>query len=216
LFFNIHSHLPAGPKEFVLQNLYKNFEEANIPGYYAAGLHPWYINAATWQNEMETLKTISPLKNILAIGECGLDKVCKTDFALQQQVFIAQLLWANEINKPLIIHCVRTHEALLQLLKKYHNKVPVIFHGFNKNRVLAQKTLDEGYWLSFGKSVYQPVHAEVFRLIPVDRIFLETDDASIDIQSIYKMAASIKNLTIEELSLQIQKNAATVFKVIVR
>ncbi|HSN59572.1 MAG TPA: TatD family hydrolase, partial [Ferruginibacter sp.] len=122
MFINIHSHQPAGPKEFVLQNLYKDFDQAKMPGYYSAGLHPWYINAATWKIEMEALKTNRVLKNILAIGECGLDKVCKTGFTLQQQVFIAQLLWANEIKKPLIIHCVRAHEDLLLLLKKHHNK----------------------------------------------------------------------------------------------
>ena len=153
--------------------------------------------------------------HVIAIGECGLDKVCKTSFPLQQEVFIAQLLWANEINKPLIIHCVKAFDEILGLLKKHSIKVPVIFHGFNKNRLLAEKIIQQGHWLSFGKALQQPAMQQIFASLPTNKIFLETDDAAINIQQIYLAATSLKNISMEQLNLQLTKNVHAVFNITV-
>lgn len=213
MFINIHSHQQEIKNEFVIQNLLKDFDQILKPGYYSAGLHPWYLESQNWEQQLLQLKKLSAAKNILALGECGLDKVCKTDFELQQEVFIAQILWANEINKPLIIHCVRAFSELGDLLKKYNNKTPVIFHGFNKNSRIAEKMLNDGHYLSFGKSILQLQNKAIFEQVPMDRIFLETDETNISIQEIYKEAAAIKNISLETLSLQIKKNVQLVFNI---
>ncbi len=215
LYINIHSHYPAATGEWVIQNLYKDFNLATEAGIYSAGLHPWYIDEAGWKASFEILKQFSKKDQVIAIGECGLDKVCKTSFPLQQEVFIAQLLWANEINKPLIIHCVKAFDEILGLLKEHSNKVPVIFHGFNKNRLLAEKIMQQGHWLSFGKALLQPAMQEIFASLPTGKIFLETDDAAINIQQIYLAATSVKNISMEQLNLQLTKNAHAVFNITV-
>jgi TatD DNase family protein len=215
LLINIHSHQPAKENEWVIQNLYKHFEKYPTNGFFSAGLHPWYIQEPSWQEELAQLKKISKEVNILAIGECGLDKACDTDLKFQQEVFISQLLWANIINKPILIHCVRAHEEILQIIKHYKSSIPVIFHGFNKNLNLAHKILEEGHWLSFGKAILQPEIANIFRSLPVEKIFLETDDDAVTIETIYTTAALIKNVSEVELSWQLSKNLFTVFKVIV-
>ncbi len=213
MFINIHSHQPEIKNEFVIQNLLKDFNQLLSPGYYSAGLHPWHLESQKWQQQLVELKKISTAENILALGECGLDKVCKTDFKLQQEVFIAQILWANEINKPLIIHCVQAFSELGDLLKKYNNKTPVIFHGFNKNSRIAEKMLNDGHYLSFGKSILQLRNKVIFEQVPLNRIFLETDETNISIEEIYKEAAAIKNISLETLSLQIEKNVQLVFNI---
>lgn len=213
MFINIHSHQPEIKNEFVIQNLLKDFNQLLSPGYYSAGLHPWHLESQKWQQQLLQLKKISTAENILALGECGLDKVCKTDFKLQQEVFIAQILWANEINKPLIIHCVQAFSELGDLLKKYNNKTPVIFHGFNKNSRIAEKMLNDGHYLSFGKSILQLRNKVIFEQVPLNRIFLETDETNISIEEIYKEAAAIKNISLETLSLQIEKNVQLVFNI---
>ena len=213
MFINIHSHQQEIKNEFVIQNLLKDFDQILEPGYYSVGLHPWYLESQKWQQQLVELKKISTAENILALGECGLDKVCKTDFKLQQEVFIAQILWANEINKPLIIHCVQAFSELGNLLKKYNNKTPVIFHGFNKNSRIAEKMLNDGHYLSFGKSILQLRNKVIFEQVPLDHIFLETDETNISIQEIYKEAAAIKNISLETLSLQIKKNVQLVFNI---
>jgi TatD DNase family protein len=211
LFINIHSHYPAVQNEFVLQSLYVHFELTDKEGKYSVGLHPWYINALSYPTAFAALKKYAAHKNILAIGECGLDKVCTVDFALQQQLFTAQILLANQLQKPLIIHCVRAYEEVQQLLQQQHNTMPVIFHGFNKDAILGQQLISKGYHLSIGKALLQPAMQEVLRGLPIDKIFFETDDAAISIQSVYHTAADTLQIDINSLSLQIQKNAAAVF-----
>lgn len=213
LFINIHSHAPAQPGEWAIQNLYSNFSSVIRPGTYSAGLHPWHIHETRWKQEFEALQSLSKQDQVIAIGECGLDKVSNTPFPVQQDAFIAQLLWANEIHKPLIIHCVRAHDEILKLLEIHKNKVPVIFHGFNRNRLLADRLTAKGHWLSFGKALLQPGMQETFNAVPPGKLFLETDDAGTNIESIYKAAAKIKNTTVDELHLQLEKNVRTVFNI---
>lgn len=215
MYINIHSHYPAAAGEWAIQNLHKDFNLAIKPGIYSAGLHPWYIDEAEWKAAFDTLKQYSLQQHVIAIGECGLDKVCKTSFPLQQEVFIAQLLWANEINKPLIIHCVKAFDEILGLLKKHSNKVPVIFHGFNKNGLLAEKIMQQGHWISFGKALLKPGMQEIFAALPADKIFLETDDVTVNMKHIYNAAASAKEISTEQLNLQLKKNVRAVFNIAV-
>ena len=111
----------------------------------------------------------------------------------------------------MIIHCVRAYAEVQQLLQQQHNTVPVVFHGFNKNEILAKQLIDKGYYLSFGKVLQQPAMQQVIQKLPADKIFLETDDATVEIETIYAWAAQALQIDILSLSLQIKKNAATVF-----
>lgn len=180
-------------------------------GYCSAGLHPWYITDAAWKQELALLTAVSNQKNIVAIGECGLDKICSTDFVLQQTVFAAQVQLANTVNKPLIIHCVKAYDEVLQLLQQRQNKVPVIFHGFNKSKELAMQLISRGYYLSFGRALEQLHLQSVLAALPVEKIFLETDDAAISIENSYNLAAAALQIDVNAFSLQLQKNAALVF-----
>ena len=211
MFINIHTHLPHKNGTWSIQNLFKDFDSIGSLFYYSVGIHPWHIDENTIATELAKVKMASELKNVLAIGECGLDRVCKTPYKLQEKIFIEQLLWANEIAKPLIIHCVRAHREILFLLKEYNNLAPVIFHGFNNNEEIANSIIEAGCMISFGKSLMYPNSENVFSKIPIENIFLETDDNEIIIDDIYKQAAKIKNISTERLSLQIQKNRNKVF-----
>lgn len=215
MYINIHSHHAPEPNVFTLQNLDREGDYSPENGFFSFGLHPWFIPTQDWMAAFERIKTISLHRNVLAIGECGLDPFSETPMITQEEVFVAQLRWASEIKKPLIIHCVRMYGQLLQLLKKHHVPVPVIFHGFNRNSRLAHQIIDAGHWLSFGKALTQPAMRDLFNNMPQDRIFLETDDAAMPIARLYKEAAQIKNISQEELSLQLKKNLHTVFNVIV-
>jgi len=163
---------------------------------------------------MEKMKLASNNRNVLAIGECGLDRICDTDFKLQEKVFVEQIIWANEIAKPIIIHCVRAQQETFSLLKEHNITSPVIFHGFNNKETIAHKIIEMGFYLSFGKHLLNPSMEKLFSAISLDSIFLETDDSDISIDVIYKQAAKIKNISTERLSLQIKKNLENVFKTI--
>jgi len=211
LYINIHSHKPPGTGEWVLRNLNTPDEPEPLPGLYSMGIHPWYIQAADWENQLCSLQQKSTHDQVLAIGECGLDKVCATPFSLQLQVFRAQVEWANSIGKPLVIHCVRAWEEVLASLEEATIRVPVLFHGYNKNSQLARRITGKGYYISLGKALNRPGIQEVLRSVPATRFFLETDDAELSIGEIYQQAAKALSIDHNSLVLQIQKNAETVF-----
>lgn len=210
LYINIHSHNAPSPNEWMIRNLHDHWEKAAIPGRFSIGIHPWYIEG-NGQEQLRQLEQWSTHPHVLAIGECGLDKVCSTDFSLQQEVFAGQLLLASTIQKPLIIHCVRAWEEVFSLLKKQKITVPVIFHGFAKNTATAQKIFGQGYYISLGKALQQERIRYLLRHIPANRFFLETDDAGLSIEELYDMAARTLSIDHNSLSLQLQQNAAAVF-----
>ena len=212
MFVNIHTHHQADTGQFFIENLYKDFEKVLSPGFYSAGLHPWYINT-DWKTAFREIEKYAGEKNLIAIGECGLDRITQTSFALQQEVLRAHISLANDIGKPLIIHCVKAYDEVIIELKKQPNKVPVLFHGFNKKAAYLQKILNHGYYASFGEALLDERNAAVFKTVPKERFFLETDDAATDIRDIYAAAAAAKDISAEALSLQLQKNLQTVFNI---
>ena len=212
MYINVHSHQAATVAGILsIQNLYKNFPSVLTNGYFSIGLHPWFLKEETWVDEFNEVKNWGNAKNVLAIGEAGLDKVCETDMGLQKKIFAAHIQWANKIRKPLIVHCVRAHAEVLQLLQQHNNKMPVIFHGFNKSKELALQLTAHGYYLSFGKAIEKSAMAEVMTAVPKEQLFLETDRSDISIQQLYTLAASAFQIQEDSLSLQLQTNAVAVF-----
>lgn len=180
-------------------------------GWSSVGLHPWYIQQSALSEDLELLSMAVRKEQVLAIGECGLDKVCETPWGLQESSFIAQIKMANIIGKPLIIHCVRAYDEVQHLLNMHKAAVPVIFHGFNKSIELAVQLISKGYYLSFGPSIISPQKAAIFRQVPIDRVFLETDSDDVSIDLIYAKAADVKGLSKQALIDQIEKNIFSVF-----
>ncbi|MBS1759528.1 MAG: TatD family hydrolase [Bacteroidetes bacterium] len=208
MLINVHTHKVTNGKCIV--NLYRDFEKMEEHHFYSLGIHPWYIDAND-EVQLDRLKYFSVKENVIAIGETGLDKACTTDFELQQERFIAQIHLANELKKPLIIHCVRAWSEIFQLLTTENISVPVIFHGFNKSIELARQVIEQGFYLSFGKALQNNSIAEVLKDIPLEKCFFETDVIDIPIDEIYQLATNALATDINLLSLQIQKNAETVF-----
>lgn len=212
-YIDIHTH--HARMGLSVLNRHDNFEQAEDGVLCSLGLHPWYLSGAVFDEQLRQLEQYAQLDNVLAIGECGLDKVTKTEWTLQVRAFTAQVTLANRLNKPLIIHCVRAYEELLRLLKEHHVNVPVIFHGFNKSLQVAERILAAGYFLSFGAALQnERSHASAaITHVPTGRLFLETDDAPGSIKDIYKTASILLKTDVDALNLQLQKNFHTVFKI---
>ena len=212
MFINVHSHQHSlNNNQWVIQNLYKEFEKVNEVGNYSIGLHPHYINEAAWEKEFSTLQKFAANNFVMAIGECGLDKNCNTDFSLQQKVFSEQIILANSLQKPLVIHCVNAYQEIVTILKANKNKVPVVFHGFNKKETIALSLVKEGYYLSFGKAILKENTQNLLNKIPADKIFFETDDDTITIEEIYSTAEKTLSVNTESLQMTIKKNAIKLF-----
>ncbi len=212
MYINIHTHQQVYDASIELVNL--DINSANKPNYYSYGLHPWFIKQEDYKEQLSLIELKVNEKRCLAVGECGLDKLSPVNFELQQNVFIEQIKIANHINKPLIIHCVKAFNELINCLNLYENKVPVIIHGFNNNENIASVLLNYGCCFSFGKALlgYESNAAKAIKNSGRKNFFLETDDADISIKYIYKKAAELLGIDEDILKQQLQLNFETIFK----
>jgi TatD DNase family protein len=201
LMINIHSHQAGGKDEVTIHNIHQGFTNPLPKGYFSAGIHPCHIDQLHPDQQLEELSALVGNPSVIAIGECGIDRLSGSDPVLQKNIFSEQIKLAIHFSKPLIIHCVKAFDELKATLKENKCSVPVIYHGFAKSSPqLANDLLNDGAYLSFGASLFHESMAEVFRYIPDNRFFLETDDHSITIESIYQQACKLKKYEIEYLS----------------
>lgn len=201
-FINIHSHhKPRLENEFVVRNAYLKLSSEsiqNIPYAVSVGLHPWHLNQMTVNECADTLIELASSEKVLAIGEIGIDRAIDTPVNKQLSYFEAQLHVARALQKPIIIHAVKSYGDLIPFLKK--TKVPFIFHQFQGNEQQARELLKYNAFLSFGKNLFEPKSEQTFKTVPLEHIFLETDTAHhLHIADVYRKAAELKELHIDEL-----------------
>lgn len=212
-FINIHTHSSSGNFDVLeIINQYPN-SYVEKDNYFSIGIHPWYINEASWKEELQIIEDKIQHNNCLALGECGLDKRRDTPLELQLEVFEAQLLLAEKHNIPVIIHCVAAFQELIALKQKLNISVPMVIHGFSKSEELAQQLLKQGFYISFGKYLIKNPELEmVFKNIPNERFFLETDTIEEGIEQVYALAAKYKKIDVVTLQQIVTTNFNTVFK----
>lgn len=171
------------------------------PGYLypMAGLHPEEVRA-DWREQLaEIAPLISPRlgkgsnasqpslqreatgARLLAIGEVGLDYYWSREFEREQlEAFDTQVQWSVETRLPLMIHCRKAQNEMVQLLKRYRDELPGgVFHCFTGNEKEAAELLQFPRFVlgiggvsTFKKS---PLPEMLAANVPLDRIVLETD-----------------------------------------
>ena len=145
------------------------------------GLHPEEVRD-DWQtvlSEME--KRLVPGHPFIAIGEVGLDYYWSRDYEKEQlQAFERQVEWSVEKQLPLMIHCRKGQNEMVNLLRHYADDLPGgVFHCFTGNANEAEQLLQFprfvlgiGGVLTFKKS---PLPKVLPATVPLERIVLETD-----------------------------------------
>lgn len=194
-FFNVHTHLPPRPDEETIR---------------CCGLHPWNIKS-NWRYLLNLflgplyVPGFEPKEILQAIGECGLDHVCQTPYNLQLEAFKVQITESEHRQLPLILHCVRAQDDVLQL--KQHTTQPWVWHGFRGKPEQLQQLIQHGFYVSFGLHY----NAESLARCPAEKLFLETDKEDTPIRLLYDEAARLRNTTVETLKQQLWANASAIF-----
>jgi TatD DNase family protein len=218
MFIDIHRHSSDnGAADVVLRNLFPSeVNQINNKKYYSVGLHPWHTNNPNLDAELEVVANYSHNQNVIAIGETGIDKSIDTDIAIQSHAFNVQIEIAKAVDKPMIIHCVRAYDDMLRIKKKSAHHQPWIIHWFNASPEMALDLIRKGCYLSFGIALFK-ANTKAFRSfsqIPVENIFLETDDANLTIRDVYDKAAQNKGITLDDLQKQLSENFTNCFGII--
>ena len=213
-FVNIHTHI-AKPEANLLQiiNLDLN-QTCPEQGYYSYGIHPWTLDDAEFQVEkaFQTLEEKLKLPQIVALGEAGLDKMHKATFERQIELFERQIELSEVLQKPMILHDVRSHNEIIALRKKHKAKQPWILHGFSGTEQDIRQLIGQGLYLSIGESLLHPerkIHKSL-KFIDLDYLFLETDMAEINVEAVYEAAAKILEMDLPTLQTRIFANFARI------
>ena len=213
-FIDIHTHHALNSdgvisiRSWFLQDIDRQ-NDISIP--FSAAIHPWHAAKFTAEQISKMLLNLIQQPKLIAIGEIGLDKLCNVDYQIQKEVFELQLKFAEDHQKPIIIHAVKSWNDLIVYLRRI--KVPVILHGYSEGIELTKQLIDLGCYFSVGNSVLRITSRfrEAIQIIPFTSLFLETDDSNLNISEIYQEVSKIMDISLEDFKIQINKNFKTLF-----
>jgi len=178
------------------------------------GIHPWYLDESNHNRLLASVIKTAADALVIAVGEAGFDKIKGPSMDLQRKTFEEQVIIAEELKKPVVIHCVRAWDELLRAHKRLHPKLPWLVHGFRGNKDLAMQLISKGMYISFWfEFILKPESSELVRSLPKDRIFLETDGAEVDIRDIYNKVSGDLGLELNGLKKLILDNFKRFFNI---
>ena len=144
----------------------------------AVGIHPHHARGI---KNVNSIKELAKQPKVVAIGEIGLDyhvyknskyKIQEINKELQKELLERQLELAQELNKPVIIHSREAGEEVLEMAKG----VSGVWHCFGGSKKYVKKIIAAGFYVSFtGQITYVPDRAKVAKMVPLDRLLVETD-----------------------------------------
>lgn len=219
---NAGVNLDSVKASFELSEKYKNIV------FYAVSIHPHDVKK--WnENTYNELKKFATYSSAVAIGETGLDFYRDwSPYDLQEEVFRKHIHLARELNLPLIIHDRDAHDLTLKILKeeKAHT-VGGVMHCFSGDYNFALSCIELGFYISFtGALTFKNSKKlqEIARLIPLERILIETDCPFISPEPhrgkrnepayviyIAEKLALLRNLPISEVSYITRENTYKLF-----
>ena len=208
-FIDFHTHSEWNGPE-ILEVVSLDGSKLKAAQFYTIGYHPWWLTDILNEDQLLLLKERYHKDNFcLGIGECGLDGLKEASVTIQETGFLQQIELANQLNAPVIIHCVRAFDRILQMKKNYGRTTWAI-HGFVRNKILAKQVLDSGCYLSVAPSHQMTsTFSSTLEFIPLDRMFIETDsDFRADIKKRYELFSQLRKCSTYELQRVIFSNFA--------
>lgn len=201
--------------------------------------------------DYEKYKALAQDPKVVGIGECGLDyyRLQSEDLGmkiedikqLQKDAFISQIRLAKELDKALVIHCRPSqgtqdaYEDILAILdQEFNSQIPFSdfrweIHSFTGSPAIVHEFLKRGAYvglngiITFDKTGNM---AEVIKLVPMDRIVLETDCPYLTplphrgkknepayVLYVAQKLAEMKAMTEGEVTLQTTQNAKELYRI---
>lgn len=149
----------------------------------AFGVHPWYLE----DGALDDLGGYLDAEETVAVGEIGLDLAPgMAPVEVQEGAFVAQLDMAAGRGLPVLVHCRKAHERMLDILRDYRGRVTAVLHSFSGSAEVMERFLNLGCYISFSGSVTREKakkYHRCARLVPAEQFLLETDAPSIATQT---------------------------------
>ena len=159
--------------------------------YASVGLHPLNIQSTLKLKDdfdkkeddfdYDYYKELSRDKNVVAIGEAGLDywykpkgKAKREEYVnKQKEIFEKQLDLAKEVNLPIVVHCRNAFDDLIDILSR--KNIPGVIHCFTGNKDNVESLLELGYFFGINGIIFKVNLDDSIRAIPLEKMLLETD-----------------------------------------
>ena len=191
-YIDFHTHKAvSGDEVITIMNLMAGEEVPSVfPGntLFSAGIHPWQLTAENLARLKTELLLTAAHPHVVLIGEAGFDRLRGASSEIQYQAFVYQAEIATEMEKPMVIHCVRGWEELRRAYRQVKPARPWVIHGFRGNGKLAASLADDGFWFSLGM---EGITDEILGAVSNDRILLETDIADRPVAEVYRCFAEV-------------------------
>lgn len=219
--------------------------------YSSIGIHPHeaykYKDHSVLEKDIAALEEIynSDPEKVIGVGECGLDSLFNPRYApnsetleelmdLQRKLFKAQIDLAKKLDLPLLIHCrddrgkdpknTECWDEVLEMTSDHYG----ILHCYSGLMSTTAKALESKFLFSFAGNLTYPKNQylqEAVKLIPLERIVLETDCPFLPPQSIRgqrnepasvleiaEFVSELKDIPLEEVADITTNNSKAVFK----
>lgn len=213
--YDIHTHRrPTRPDVVSILNVMVDEDMTSLPDAQpcSVGMHPWTRHDDV-EKAWERCIALARQPSVVAIGEAGLDRNVDTPWDEQMEIFRRHIALSEEFGKPLVVHCVRAYDDVIQERRRREAEQAWIIHGFNKGGDVMDRLIDAGCHLSFGEALLKersPARAAIVR-IPFDRFVLETDDGSVGIEDVYVTAATLRGTTPEGIEAMVSRTVQYLF-----
>ena len=142
------------------------------PGlYYSVGIHPW-STLTVGDDDFRLLEAAARHPQVVAIGECGIDRLRGADVERQRIIFERHIALSEQLRKPLIVHEVKASDIVLALHAQLRPACRWMRHGARFGVRQAEQYIRHGIYLGFGANRNE----QTLQSVPRRLILLETDD----------------------------------------
>jgi TatD DNase family protein len=221
-------HSCVEPAEFdCIQAIADRFPELS----FAVGLHPLDADKWTADSAAQILALAQSDRRVVAIGELGLDFFKAENRNHQQQVLLAQLAIAQQLDLPVIVHCRDAAAELAELVRSFRaegGSVKGVMHCWSGTPEETEWFLELGFYISFSGIVTFKNAVQVqasAQLVPIDRLLVETDCPFLSpvpkrgerrnqpayVRYVAEQVARLRQVSLEVLSAQTTENAYRLF-----
>lgn len=205
MILDIHTHRPAPYPEGIVSLM--DVQTPLMEGqFYSVGIHPWDTAEPITEETFVRLRRLAADPRVAAIGECGVDLTKGGAMFRQLQVLRRQIEISEEVEKPLILHCVKGADIILGLKRDLNPRQTWVIHGFRGKTELARQLTDKGIMLSFGEK-FNP---DTVMAMPGDMILAETDESILTIEEIIGALSRAAN---RDVLAEVTANAASLLAI---
>jgi len=256
-FFDSHTHIPDGATDEelsailsentaagVTEMLFAGTSMRDLPRYLAfatahpgvvhtsVGIHPEACGDFQADAELPRLREWLKAPGVVAVGEVGMDAFYDaTTLDVQEACLRSMLKLAEETGLPVVIHCreafPRCHAIIDECLPADH---PLQIHSFADGPRELDIWLKRNTYFSYnGMTTFKKAEniRETLRLVPLERLLLETDapyltpvpfrgqpNSSKYIPLIAQRVADERSLSLEEVAKLTTQNAHRLFSIL--